>query len=151
MKGGMLLEEAMRALYPGSTDALDPNANGDGDQLIAINTSGYPRRDIVKIPLPAARALSDAAVQMSHDNAAYVLFENPGAAASVSTMSVQSLSAPSFVPARGETPVCCLIYGLRIDLVDDLQLALLPRASLSPMRCSRSQSRRRVASRACTT
>lgn len=95
----------MRALYPGSTNALDPNASGDGDQLVAINTSGHPRRDVVKIPLPAARALADAAVQLSHDGAAYVLFDNPEASASVSATKVQALAQSSFVPARGELVV----------------------------------------------
>lgn len=102
LKGDILLEEAMRALYPGSTNALDPNANGNGDQLIAINTTGHARRDIVKVPLPAARALADAAVQLSHDGAAYVLFQNHEGSPNVSATSMQALAQPDFVPARGE-------------------------------------------------
>lgn len=101
-KGGMLLEHALRALHPNSVNALDATADSTGEELIAINTSGFPRRDVVKIPLSAARALSDAAVQTTRDGAAYVLFENTSAEASVAAMSVQSLQAASFGPARGE-------------------------------------------------
>ncbi|SGY50301.1 BQ5605_C001g00869 [Microbotryum silenes-dioicae] len=94
-KGGALLEEALRVLLPGSVRADDVNA--EGDELVAVNTTNFARRDLVKIPLAGARALADAAIQLSHDGAAYVLFENDGAQPLSSTTSIEALN---LVPAR---------------------------------------------------
>ncbi|SCV71207.1 BQ2448_2795 [Microbotryum intermedium] len=89
-KGGALLEEALRVLLPGSVRADD--ANAEGDELVAVNTTNFARRDLVKIPLAGARALADAAIQLSHDGAAYVLFENDGAQPLSSATSIEALN-----------------------------------------------------------
>lgn len=99
-KGGELLEAALKALIPGSHPVND--CNSEGDELIAVNTTGFARREIVKIPLASARALADAAIQISHDGAAYVLFENEGADHVVSATSMSKLAESKIVPARGE-------------------------------------------------
>lgn len=99
-KGTALLEEAMKALIPGSHPVEDCNA--EGDELIAVNTTGFARREIVKIPLASARALADAAIQISHDGQAYVLFENEGAEPVVNATSMTQLAESKIAPARGE-------------------------------------------------
>ncbi|BGP14223.1 hypothetical protein JCM10213_005885 [Rhodosporidiobolus nylandii] len=71
--GSELLESALSALLPGSS-SLSSGTNAGGE-IVALDTLGAPRREVVKIPMAAARALSDAAVQRSEDGEAYVLFE----------------------------------------------------------------------------
>ncbi|ORY82383.1 family 38 glycoside hydrolase [Leucosporidium creatinivorum] len=97
-KGGALLEEALKALLPDSFPITD--VNSFGDDLIAVNTTGFARREIVKIPLAGARALADAAIQISHDGAAYVLFENEGAEPLVAATSMAQLDEKKIAPAR---------------------------------------------------
>lgn len=79
--GVSLLDDALSALIPSSSAALDSVTAGDS--LVAVDTSATPRRELVKVPLAVARALEDAAVQRSADGCAYVLFENKGTGAQV--------------------------------------------------------------------
>ncbi|KAM0747907.1 alpha-mannosidase [Meredithblackwellia eburnea MCA 4105] len=97
-KAGALLEEALQALLPGSKPASDEHAAGD--ELVAVNTTPFPRREIAKIPLAAARALSDAAVQSTHDGCAYVLLDNTKGDAVVSATSWSALEAAKVPAAR---------------------------------------------------
>lgn len=64
---------------PSSSAALDTFAAGD--RLVALDTSAVSRREVVKVPLTAARALDEAAVQRSADGGAWILFETKGAGA----------------------------------------------------------------------
>lgn len=76
-KGSALLESALKALYPSSLPFKSSNSHSGGDELIAINTSPYPRRELVKISLESARERSDAFIQLAGDSkGAWVLFEN---------------------------------------------------------------------------
>lgn len=100
-KGKKLLEHALSALLPGSVDVHDCNATGE--DLVAINTTGFARREIIKVPLASARALSDAAIQVSHDGQAYVLIDNSEGAPVVSATSVDALAVSGIEPVRGES------------------------------------------------
>ncbi|GAA5834834.1 hypothetical protein JCM9279_007122 [Rhodotorula babjevae] len=80
-QGVSLLDNALSALVPTSSAALDAFASGD--RLVALDTSAVPRRELVKVPLAAARALEEAAVQRSADGGAWVLFETKGPSAQV--------------------------------------------------------------------
>lgn len=111
-KGGALLEEALQALLPGSVPIEDLNSKGD--ELIAVNTTPYARREISKIPLGAARALGGAAIQSSHDGQAYVLFDNTQGNAIVSAVTTEALAAAKIPSARGKRRI--LIRGnLKVD------------------------------------
>ncbi|BGP23098.1 Glycoside hydrolase, 38 vacuolar alpha mannosidase [Rhodotorula toruloides] len=78
-KGSALLDAALSALLPGSV-SLASNLSSSFDldsSLVAIDTLALgARRELVKVPLAAARALDEAAVQRSADGEAYVLFES---------------------------------------------------------------------------
>lgn len=78
-KGSALLDAALSALLPGSV-ALTSNSSSLfdlGSSLVAVDTLGLgTRRELVRVPLAAARALDDAAVQRSADGEAYILFES---------------------------------------------------------------------------
>lgn len=102
LEGNDLLEEALKALIPGSVPVEDSNA--DGDELVAINTTGFARREIVKIPISSARALADAAIQISHDGQAYVLFDNVDASPVVTATSMNALAEQRIPCARGMLP-----------------------------------------------
>ncbi|KAK4047772.1 Glycoside hydrolase, 38 vacuolar alpha mannosidase [Microbotryomycetes sp. JL221] len=97
-KGKQLLDDALSALVPDSVDVLDSNA--EGDELIAINTTPFARREIVKIPLASARALADTAVQTSHDGQAYALIQNELGSPVVTASSIRDLAASDIVAAR---------------------------------------------------
>ena len=76
-KGGPLLSSALDALLPATVSADSTSLSGSPDTLFAVSTTTLPRRELAKIPLSAARALSDAAVQPSRDEdgSAYVVLE----------------------------------------------------------------------------
>ncbi|KAL8280086.1 hypothetical protein RQP46_007416 [Phenoliferia psychrophenolica] len=97
-KGAALLEEALLAILPGSSPASDLHAAGD--ELIAVNTTPFARREIAKIPLATARGLAGAAIQLSHDGAAYVLLDNPKGNAFVSATSWSALEQAKMPSAR---------------------------------------------------
>jgi hypothetical protein len=105
-------------LIPGSVPADDSNA--DGDELVAVNTSGFARREIAKIPLATARALSDAAIQISHDGAAYVLFDNSAGDQVVSATAMNALAEAIVAPARGGSSRRLLLSG--VLLADQVRL-----------------------------
>ncbi|CEQ42209.1 SPOSA6832_03996, partial [Sporobolomyces salmonicolor] len=71
-KGADLLDSALHALVPGSSSLAEFSS---ADSLVALDTTSQPRREIVKVPLAAARSLHDAAIQRSHDGEAYVLIQ----------------------------------------------------------------------------
>lgn len=100
-KGNELLEEAFKAILPSSEPRSKGNCHSSGDELVAINTSPYPRRELVKISLETARARSNAAIQLSSDGAAYVLFENEKGDTIVGTQSMKEVEQKKIVPARG--------------------------------------------------
>ncbi|GAA6045569.1 hypothetical protein NBRC10513_004988 [Rhodotorula toruloides] len=78
-KGSTLLDAALSALLPGSVSLTSESSSSFGldSSLVAIDTLALgTRRELVKVPLAAARALDDAAVQRSADGEAYVLFES---------------------------------------------------------------------------
>ncbi|BGP38279.1 Glycoside hydrolase, 38 vacuolar alpha mannosidase [Rhodotorula kratochvilovae] len=75
-QGAALLDDALSTLLPSSSASLSTFSSGDG--LVAVDTLALPRRELVKVPLAAARALDEAAVQRSADGEAYVLFESHG-------------------------------------------------------------------------
>jgi alpha-mannosidase len=81
--GESLLEEAFEALFqksvPLSSDATLKASDVPGD-LVAFNTTFFPRRDVVKIPLRgAASQLKSKVVQTSVDgNVGYALMDNSG-------------------------------------------------------------------------
>lgn len=101
-KGAELLEEALLAILPGSSPASDKHASGD--ELVAVNTTQFGRREIAKVPLATARALGGAAIQLSHDGEAYVLLENPKGEAVVSATSWSALEQAKLPAARGVFP-----------------------------------------------
>ena len=75
-KGSDLLSSALDALLP-STVSIDAATNSHVN-LLAVSTTTLPRRNLAKVPLAAARALSDAAIQPSRgdgDASAYVVLE----------------------------------------------------------------------------
>ncbi|GAA5842560.1 hypothetical protein JCM5353_008469, partial [Sporobolomyces roseus] len=76
-KGGPLLSSALDALLPATVSADSPSFSGSPDILFAVSTTTLPRRELARIPLSAARALSDAAIQPSRDEygSAYVVLE----------------------------------------------------------------------------
>ncbi|GAA6052494.1 hypothetical protein JCM3770_003794 [Rhodotorula araucariae] len=98
-EGASLLDHAFSALLPSSSKAL--SAFCSGDRLIAVDTLTVPRRELVKVPLAAARALDEAAVQRSADGEAYVLYETKGEAGKGQAVVVDPLSAAA-VEAKGE-------------------------------------------------
>ncbi|GAA5936917.1 hypothetical protein JCM1841_001406 [Sporobolomyces salmonicolor] len=71
-KGADLLDSALHALVPGSSSLAEFSS---ADSLVALDTTSQPRREIVRVPLAAARSLHDAAIQRSHDGEAYVLIQ----------------------------------------------------------------------------
>lgn len=112
MKGAALLEDALQAILPGSAPADDKHATGD--ELIAINTTPFARREIAKVPMATARALAGAAIQASHDGQAYVLLENPKGEAVVAATSSAELNLAKIPAARGAVPLvrCGFARGL---------------------------------------
>ncbi|GAA6017633.1 hypothetical protein JCM11491_005308 [Sporobolomyces phaffii] len=77
-KGADLLSSALDALLP-STVSVDSSSviSGSPDTIFAVSTTTLPCRSLARIPLSAARALSDAAIQPSRDGdeTAYVVLE----------------------------------------------------------------------------
>ncbi|KAK4701933.1 alpha-mannosidase, partial [Phenoliferia sp. Uapishka_3] len=100
-KGGELLEEALQALLPGSAPASDKHASGD--ELIAVNTLPFARREVAKIPLATARALGGAAIQLSHDGQAYVFFDNVKGNTVISATSWEALESAKLPAARARS------------------------------------------------
>ncbi|GAA6040668.1 hypothetical protein JCM8097_000867 [Rhodosporidiobolus ruineniae] len=105
-RGRALLDSALSALLPDSL-SLAASTSSAGE-IVALDTLCVPRRELVKVPLAAARAMSDAAVQRSHDGEAYVLLETQGAKEGVirpvSTQRVEAMGKePSGFGARART------------------------------------------------
>ncbi|GAA5949430.1 hypothetical protein JCM3765_003406 [Sporobolomyces pararoseus] len=79
-KGSDLLSDALDALLPSTVSAgsVSLEKASSHDTLCAVSTTTLPRRSLAKIPLAAARALSDAAIQPcrgEEDSSAYVVLE----------------------------------------------------------------------------
>lgn len=88
-KGAALLDSALNVLVPNSKSLAHPEAL---DSLVAFDTLGLPRRELVKVPMSVARALDDAALQRSHDGEAYVLFDTTGGTIVTEPVSVNDTS-----------------------------------------------------------
>jgi alpha-mannosidase len=68
-EGNALIEEAFHVLFKDSTP-VTPDAKAASGNLIAFNTTFFPRRDVVKVPLDGsgyARKLKSMVVQTSKD------------------------------------------------------------------------------------
>jgi alpha-mannosidase len=68
-EGDTLIEEAFEALFQSST-ALSPTAKPTSGNLVAFNTTFFPRRDVVSVPFGSgahAAKLRSRAVQTSSD------------------------------------------------------------------------------------
>jgi len=79
--GESLLEEAFGALFPKSlpiSQGTPLKSSGGSGDLVAFNTTFFPRRDVVKIPLRgAASHLKSKVVQTSADSSVgYALMDN---------------------------------------------------------------------------
>ena len=88
-KGAALLDSALNVLVPNSKSLSHPEAL---DSLVALDTLGLPRRELVKVPMSVARALDDAALQRSHDGEAYVLFDTTGGTIVTEPVSINDTS-----------------------------------------------------------
>ncbi|THH17029.1 hypothetical protein EW146_g3709 [Bondarzewia mesenterica] len=73
--GGALLDEAFRTLFPSSLP-LSSDLPSEAS-LVGINTTFFPRREIIKVPVSdATKALKDSVMQTSKDGSVgYVLME----------------------------------------------------------------------------
>ncbi|TKA51106.1 hypothetical protein B0A53_05892 [Rhodotorula sp. CCFEE 5036] len=88
-KGAALLDSALNILVPNSKSLSHPEAL---DSLVALDTLGLARRELVKVPMSVARALDDAALQRSHDGEAYVLFDTTGGTIVTEPVSINDTS-----------------------------------------------------------
>ncbi len=68
-EGRALIEEAFKAIFPSSLALDDPNFKKKTGTLVGYNTTFFPRRDIVEVPLAggAASKLRSQVVQASKD------------------------------------------------------------------------------------
>ena len=69
-EGETLIEEAFQAIFPSSVSLSDPSFKKRTGTLVGYNTTFFPRRDIVEVPLAgAASKLRSQVVQASKDGA----------------------------------------------------------------------------------
>ena len=77
--GKILLEEAFSVLFPSSMSVMAPEFKSRNTKLhdiIAVNTTFFSRREIVKVPTAGLKALKNEVVQTSTDGKeAYVMME----------------------------------------------------------------------------
>ena len=68
-EGRALIEEAFKAIFPSSVALDDPSFKKRTGTLVGYNTTFFPRRDIIEVPLSggAASKLRSQVVQASHD------------------------------------------------------------------------------------
>ncbi|EJF58912.1 glycoside hydrolase family 38 protein [Dichomitus squalens LYAD-421 SS1] len=67
-EGEALIEEAFKAIFPSSVSLTDPTFKKKTGTIVGYNTTFFPRRDIVEIPLTgAASKLRSQVVQSSKD------------------------------------------------------------------------------------
>ncbi|WOO79172.1 Alpha-mannosidase [Vanrija pseudolonga] len=101
-----VINEAYEVLYKG-TRPLEPNETVPGKaSLVAINTiPGYPRQEVVKVPLSAHSSVRAHSAQVSKDGHGYVLVESTadsamcvpkGLYADIKPVSVKKLGSDSF-------------------------------------------------------
>lgn len=64
-----LIDEAIEALFPSpSRISSRPLKESPSGNIVALNTTFFPRRDIVKIPLASRSSLTSKVVQIDKDN-----------------------------------------------------------------------------------
>lgn len=80
--GKALLEDAFSVLFPGSVSITSPSFKNQAfklGELVAVNTTFLPRREIVRVPTAGLRAARGEVVQTSRDGKdAYVVMECAG-------------------------------------------------------------------------
>lgn len=91
----------MQALLPSSRH-IDETSSPAGDNLIAVNTTPYARRELVEISIDSARARNDEAIQLNKNGAAYVMFENEEGGALSGAVSMKHLKETHYGAARGK-------------------------------------------------
>ncbi len=99
-RGAGLLDSALKVLLPGSVNATD--ANADGDELVAVNTTPFPRREVVKVPVASARALHEAELQFAADGSVYALVDNLKGETVVAATSMDDFVDARLTPARAK-------------------------------------------------
>ena len=67
--GQSLLEEAFGALFPKSTPLDTTTASKTAGDIVGFNTTFFPRRDVIEVPLSGAAHLKSKVVQASKDGA----------------------------------------------------------------------------------
>ncbi|TCD63848.1 Glycoside hydrolase, 38 vacuolar alpha mannosidase [Steccherinum ochraceum] len=131
--GEKLIEEALSALFPAALDITDPSIKSTPGHIIGYNTTFFPRRDVVALPLTgAASRLKSQVVQTSKDGSVgYALMDAAGGeGARVSkSRGLFADSMPVSVFSNGSdhfvlrnSSVQLTIYKGRITSVLDVQL-----------------------------
>ncbi len=115
--GKALLEEAFSVLFPGSVSIASAEFNGASlKNIVAVNTTFLPRREIIKLPTSGLQALKNEIIQTSTDGKeAYVIMEC-GSETTNSFAVVSDLGGPSLknVPL----PVSGMLECLTISVTD---------------------------------
>lgn len=99
-RGTALLDKAFKVLLPKSVGASD--ANADGDELVAVNTTPFSRREVVQVPIASARALHEAELQFAADGSVYALVDNAKGETITAATSMDSFVDSGIKPARAK-------------------------------------------------
>lgn len=118
-KGAALLDSALNILVPNSKSLSHPEAL---DSLVALDTLGLARRELVKVPMSVARALDDAALQRSHDGEAYVLFDTTGGTIVTEPVSINDTSLSRGGSSARGAALMAILHKMVSGLTNSLEI-----------------------------
>ena len=118
-KGAALLDSALNILVPNSKSLSHPEAL---DSLVALDTLGLARRELVKVPMSVARARDDAAWQRIHDGEAYVLFDTTGGTIVTEPVSINDTSLSRGGSSARGAALMAILHKMVSGLTNSLEI-----------------------------
>jgi hypothetical protein len=93
--GTELIEEAFKTLFPLSSP-LDKTVKLQNEEVIAINTTFIPRREVIEI-----NAATEGAIQKADKTSAFAVVDSAGAGAGLVDRGVNSKTLQGLMPVSG--------------------------------------------------